>query len=106
MTNADKIRAMPSDEMAKYICCPSNFDCTRQCIYTSCTTCVKEWLDTVVDEPKEEPQKPKVPSLIDKQNFEQQLESFSIKAFVHQVKYLASIINEIIKYLEEVKGEN
>lgn len=105
MTNADKIRAMPSDQMANYMVCPMTINSEIQCGSSQCIDCIKNWLDTVIDEPKEEPQKPKVPSLIDRPNFERQLESFSAKAFVQQFKYLASKINEIIKYLEEIRNE-
>lgn len=109
MTNADKIRAMPSDQIANYIDCPYQGKYCREYLLNVrkyCQKCKQEWLDTVIDEPKEEPQKPKVPSLIDRPNFERQLESFSIKAFVQQFKYLACKINEIIKYLEEIGNDN
>lgn len=107
MTNLDKIRAMDAGDLQKYLHCPYDDGCIHKNEKIRCTTCIIEWLNMVVEEPqKSEPQKPNVPSLIDRPNFERQLESFSVKAFVQQAKYLACKINEIIKYLEEIKDAN
>ena len=106
MTNLDKIRAMDDGELQKYLHCPYDGGCIHKNEKIRCATCTIEWLNMVVEEPqKSEQQKPKVPSLIDRPNFERQLESFSIKAFVQQFKYLACKINEILTYLEDTKYE-
>lgn len=53
-------------------------------------------------EPTEQMQKQsKLPNKIDRPNFERQLESYSVRAFVQQFKYLACKINEILTYLKE-----
>lgn len=107
MTNKEKYFpgcTLNEIELAKNIRCPQKITGEEiLCPGIGCTSCLTQWLKMECDAPKIEQQKPKVPSQIDRQNFERQLESFSIKAFVQQFKYLACKINEVLEYLEETK---
>ena len=107
MTNKEKYFpgcTLNEIELAKNIICPKNITGeAMSCRSVNCISCAAQWLIMECDASKIEQQKPKVPSQIDRQNFERQLESFSIKAFVQQFKYLACKINEILTYLEETK---
>ena len=108
MTNRDKIRQMTDEEMIKTVVCPyislhEKLPC-EEC-FIECSDCVHEWLNKEIDEPKEDPKKLSVPNPIDRPNFERQLESYSMKEFVQQFKYLACKINEIITYLEKTKND-
>lgn len=107
MTNLDKIRAMGSGELATNLLCPYYSEC---CMHKDenidCETCKIEWLNTVVEEQKKpEPPKPKIPSMIDRPNFENQLKSYSIKAIVQQMNYLSQKINEVLAYLRKLEEQ-
>lgn len=107
MTNKEKyfpgIR-LTDEELAILCVCPGDIIGKKiPCGDKRCIECTADWFRAECDELTEEPKKAKVPSQIDRPNFERQLESYSIKAFVQQLKYFACKINEVLEYLEETK---
>lgn len=112
MTNGDKIRKMTDEELTAVLQCP--YEGVDTCIFRSakekpsCTDCIGLWLESKAEE-TEQKKRPPVPTKIDMNDFESQLNSFSIRAIVQNMKYLASKQNKIIEYLQSLEpkeGEN
>ena len=103
MTNADKIRTMPTDEIANWIPCPYLLDKKKsmRCDYfkVPCKDCKKEWLN----QPCDKIPKPVIPEGIDTDKFTREIISstYFFDGAVSKMEFLASKINEIIGYLEK-----
>lgn len=50
MTNADRIRAMSDEELAKIIMCPYDVDPDSCCPESTCLECCKKWLKQPAEE--------------------------------------------------------